>query len=137
MTERPCRACGQTGSFPPVDVDLILGQIKGRVGLRSRRPESDRAYYVWRMARFHGGVDVTMPIVAITFSHGDPFKKELDEMADAVAKSVYGTTMAAAARWGALLVGGFNAPKGLPATAYEGGPVTTAPKPEIEALESV
>lgn len=133
----PCCACKGEGVFLPVDVDIILAQIKGRAGLRAKRPESIRAYYVWRMARFHGGVDVTMPVVAMTEIHGDPFKPELDALSDVVAKTVFGTTMAAAYRWGALLMNGVVAPKGLPATAYACGPVATHEKPEIEALEAV
>ena len=132
-----CCACKGEGIFLPVDADTILAQIKGRAGLRTKRPESNRAYYVWRMARFHGGVDVTMPVVAMTVNDGDPFKPELDALSDVVAKTVYGTSMAAAYRWAPLLVSGIVPPKGLPATAYACGPVATQEKPEIEALEAV
>lgn len=83
-----------------------------------------RAYYVWRLARFHGGKDVTMPMTATTLLHGDPFYKELDRMSDIVAKRGYGTDMAAAMRWGTALgfVKSQNVPEGLPSTAYEDGP---------------
>ena len=64
----------------------------------------------------------------------DPFLKELDAIADAVAKRVYGTDLAGASRWGSLL-GNHTAPAGLPATAYPGGPVLTTEKPEEEWLE--
>lgn len=101
----PHSACGQLGYFLPPDVTAIAEAIKGRKAgtLRSKPPESDRAYYVWRMARFHGGADVTMPIVAGMRIHNDPFYKDLDLIADEVAKVVYGTDLAAAARWGKAL----------------------------------
>jgi len=59
-----------------------------------------RAYYVWRLARFHGGADPKMPMTADLVLRADPFKPELDRMADEVAKESFGTDMAAAFRWG-------------------------------------
>lgn len=67
-----------------------------------------QAYYVWRMARFHGGADITMPpIMAMLFvdsrhySQGDI--SELDRFADTLAEETFGTSMAVALRWGRAL----------------------------------
>ena len=134
-----CRGCGRTGTFSAPDFDAILNEVRGRKGLRTKRPDSARAYYVWRMARFHGGADVTIPMFAMSEISGDPFVAELDSFADLVAKAAFGTNLAAAHRWGGLL--GLRSAaerpmKGLPATAYELGPVLNGvEKPECELLE--
>jgi hypothetical protein len=147
----PCTCCGGTGQFPGLDVPGIIEMISAGKGDKKRfraawpskfspwkNAAAKRAYYVWRLARFHGGADVTMPFTASFAVDGDPHRDALDRMADAVAKKVFGTDMAAAHRWGNLL--GF-APKGvtppnLPASAHEGGPVVTSgEKPSFEQLE--
>ena len=65
---------------------------------------SGYAYYVWRMARFHGGVDVTMPIMASLFAPKDKvLLATLDTLADVIAKESFGTNMAAARRWRGLI----------------------------------
>ena len=102
-TERPCLSCGGVGSLPQPDIEAIKAAIKGRKGLRSARPKDGRAYYVWRIARFHGGADMTMPVMASVEVHGDPWRPELDALADEVAKQFYGTDLAAARRWGRAL----------------------------------
>ena len=61
-----CYCCKGDGKFKAPVIAEILGEIRGRKGLRSKRPDGRRAYYVWRMARFHGGVDVTMPMCAVS-----------------------------------------------------------------------
>lgn len=43
--------------------DTVLAQLKGRKGLRTVKPKDGFAAYVWRMARFHSGIDPTMPCV--------------------------------------------------------------------------
>jgi hypothetical protein len=147
IPNRPCNSCKGSGSYGAVDVPAILEAIKGRKGLRSKAPDYSgvhftvanvRAYYVWRMARFHGGVDVTMPMVAGIMVHGDPFTKELDAVADAVAKRVYGTDRAAAYRWGNALGHSLPVPASMPATAFSCGPVVLSeygPKPDEELAE--
>lgn len=135
-----CYSCDGKGEFAPLDIPALIGAIKGRNGLRSKRPDSDRAYYVWRMARFHGGADVTMPVCAMTDIDGDPFRPDLDRLADAVAKAAFGNHIAAACRWAPLLgisLDGVAIPRGLPATAYPSGPACLVPKPEVESLELV
>ena len=95
-----CISCGGRGEFEEPDPVAIEAAIKGRKGLRSARPKDHRAYYVWRMARFHGGVDMTMPVMASVEIHGDPFRKELDAIADNMAKKYFGSDLKAARRWG-------------------------------------
>ena len=115
-SERKCYACNGEGIFPKVDVDgirqLLLaskGKNKGKLRAAMTSPvytqpiNEKRAYYVWRLARFHGGKDPRMPMMADLTSRGDPFKKDLDLMADAMAKESFGTDMAAAIRWGRAL----------------------------------
>jgi len=148
-TEFKCSSCNGTGKYPGLDVDGIINALfTSRGGTKRFRKafptklnhygsvDGARIYYVWRLARFHGGADVTLPMTADMLLGGDPFRNELDAMAEYVAEKVFGTTMAAAYRWGNLL--GFNkgeTPAGLPASAYEGGPVADDDKPEWEAAE--
>lgn len=138
-SNRVCYSCKGAGHFAPLDVESIVSAIKGRKGLRSARPAyalGARPYYVWRLARFHGGADVTMPVCAGMDISGDPFRAELDALADAVAKRVFGTDLAAAYRWRGAMGGSDSVPAGLPASAYAGGPVlTSGEKPESELLE--
>lgn len=106
-----CYSCGGEGFFPIVDEKKILerivakqGKNKGKIRAAMSSPnghnvDEGRAYFVWRIARFHGGKDVTMPMTADMVVRGDPFKKELEAIADKVAKSFFGTDLAGAARW--------------------------------------
>jgi hypothetical protein len=135
--DEACYACKGVGAFPEPDVTAIIAAIKGRKGLCSKRPADPRAYYVWRNARFHGGADVTMPMGAMMEVAGDPWCKELDAIVDAVAKRVFGTDLAAAHRWGRAM-GTINRDMpGLPDSAYSGGRVADADKPEEEAHELI
>jgi hypothetical protein len=106
----PCISCKGAGSFTEVNEAKILerivaGQGKNKGKLRASMTsnfsdkEEARAYYVWRMARFHGGKDMTMPMMADLGVRGDPFKTDLDKLADKVAKESFGTDLAATARW--------------------------------------
>lgn len=131
----PCLYCKGEGWYAPIDVKAICEDIKGRKGLRSKRPESPRAYYVWRLARFHGGVDVTMPVCAELDNAGDPFIDLLDLMADKVAVKVFGTDKAAAYRWINALGHSLPVPDSIPATAFSCGPVVTEEKPDCEIME--
>lgn len=142
----PCSYCNGRGAFPGVDVAAIGKLIQSRNGFRKSWPSkmnpcrsSDttvrRAYYVWRLARFHGGADVTMPMTAMTVCEGDPHAKFLDLLADHVAKKVFKTDMAAAYRWRAALGHSDQIPEGLPSAAYPGGEVVQGSKPAFEMLE--
>lgn len=142
--EYACYACDGRGTFEPIDVRAILASIVGTRGaskgrLLSSRPDRSkgaRAYFVWRWARFHGGADTCLPMMAD--APGDPFRTELDVLADAVAKRAFGTNMAAAYRWSGLIGPSVPVPDGLPASAYPGGPAGTdiggiADSPEFHA----
>jgi hypothetical protein len=108
-----CSSCNGRGEFPEVDEseirDLIIvkqgktkGKLKSSLKLNGRYTDyrAARAYFVWRLARFHGGIDVTLPMTAETISRGDPYKDHLDTLADIIAKESFGTNMAGAIRWG-------------------------------------
>ena len=111
-TERQCYACQGSKTFAPPNAQVILPLIvskRGKLRLLTAFPakldrfkdlNAGRAYYVWRLARFHGGKDTTLPMTAGMVTRGDPFKDELDKMADQVAKEFFGTDLAGAVRWG-------------------------------------
>jgi len=103
--ESPCNRCNGAGTFDAPNFATIRAAIAGRKPgtLRSSRPKDARAYYVWRLARFHGGADITMPVMAGIEIGGDPFAKDLDALADAVAKEIFGSNLRAAYRWGKAL----------------------------------
>lgn len=148
-----CPYCHGQKEFPGLKVSAILDLImtkKGKVRTfrrswpsklnpwRNKDATVRRAYYVWRNARFHGGVDVTLPMTAISVTEGDPHHKVLDILADLVAKRVFGTDRAGASRWGTLLgiIKESDVPDGLPSSAYEGGMVLLdGGKPDFEAPE--
>ena len=97
---RTCSSCKGHGNMMAPDFDAIALAIAGRGGkLKSKRPADKRAYFVWRMARFHGGADVTMPVMASVGIYGDPFEKELEIFSEDMAKKYFGTDLAAVRRW--------------------------------------
>lgn len=132
--ERTCVWCDGKGYFEKPDFRAILLAVKGRKGLKSKRPDDKRAYYVWRMARFNGGADVTLPMTASLGANYDPYTPDLDRLADLVAKRVYGTDLAAANRWGRALGYLDRDLPGLPASAYSGGPVVMDRNKPLEEL---
>lgn len=141
---RPCPFC-DGGHFDRPDVNSLVQLVKGRKAgkLRSRRPDDSRAYYVWRMARFHGGADVTLPMQARFEVTGDPYVPYLDVVAEKVAQAVYGSDVAGALRW-AHAMGHevsdsyLNGSAIVPPSAMPGGPVVLDnDKPATEALELV
>ena len=138
--------------FPGIDVKAILAMIctsKGKVKkFRSSWPSklnvwrsgkdvtTCRAYFVWRLARFHGGADVTMPMTAYDATSNDPFKDDLDLLASHVAARVFGTHKAGTVRWGRALGMLPDTADDLPESAHEGGPVVTeGVKPWFERAE--
>lgn len=138
-TDPACYLCEGKGELPTPDFPAILHAVTTKRGAKGTRrfrrsaPEqwkktnrglaNRRAYYVWRMARFHGGADVTMPWTAQVFCGEDPFVKELDAFASELAKKVFGTDLAGAHRWMEAMIGPGERIEGLPPTAYSGGPI--------------
>jgi len=148
---RPCCFCDGKGQFPGFDPLVIVKEcfvLDKKTGKpkRFRRSAPDayqnrhagsvaaRAYYVWRMARFHGGADVHMPMEAIGVVEGDPMGKLLDPLASAVAKIAFGDDRAGAYRWGRLLIDP-TLPEYPPGVALSGsshGPVVLTPELDHE-----
>jgi len=104
---RPCTYCNGKGGFKEPNKDRILNNCGSNRGvIRSSRPKVDkgfRAYYVWRIARFHGGKDTRMPMCAEMDVQYDPFRPELEEMAQELAAKAFGTSYAGAMIWGRAL----------------------------------
>lgn len=102
-----CHSCDKTGIVQRPSVDSILSVIETtrgdkriRSSLNSFKTEKT-AYYVWRMARFHGGIDVHMPVMTFTtHSMPEPYLKFLDLFVDAVAVDNFGSHIKAALIWG-------------------------------------
>lgn len=110
-----CSRCNGDKQYQAPNWDALIeacttarGAEKGKRKFRAAFPsklkhwqdrEAARAYYVWRIARFHGGKDMTMPITASTVIGGDPFQDELEALASIVAKRFFGSDMRAASRW--------------------------------------
>jgi hypothetical protein len=145
VAAKPCYDCSGSGSFDKPDVNSLIELIKGRKPgtLRSKRPDSPRAYYIWRLARFHGGQDVCLPMAATFEVSGDPYVPYLDLVAEKTAQHVYGTDRAGAMRW-AYAMGHevsdsyLDGSQIVPPSARPGGPVVLDNhKPECEQLELV
>ena len=133
-----CVFCEGQREFHEPQRTEIFGAIVGPQGLRKAKPTKGghRAYYVWRLARFHGGVDVTIPMVAMIRIEGDPYIRELDELAEETARRWCGSDLVAASRWGALLGWTRSVPLDLPPSAYVGGPSYESSKPVEEWEET-
>jgi len=43
---------------------MIWANLKGRKGLRTAKPKTPLEAYIWRMIRFHGGIDTHVPVTA-------------------------------------------------------------------------
>lgn len=131
-----CSYCNGAGWFHAPDIEAIVGKVKGRKprSLKSKRPEDTRSYFVWRMARFHGGVDVCLPMVASIDIAGDPYEAILDELAKVVAKAYFGSGNVGTARWHQAMYGSHSF-EDLP--QYIDGPVHDGNKPPEEILETV
>lgn len=104
------------------DFDAILSACKGRHGLRTSKPKGNGLVaYIWRMARFHGGADMTMPVTAtfdlqnwvdeqMGFSSVSvcgtinqvtrAYLSHLDKVAEQIVTATGGNPNAAAMRWG-------------------------------------
>jgi len=140
---KPCHSCHGEAKYYAPDFENLIKFIMGRKGLKSAAPtkwhfsfiSSARCYFLWRLARFHGGADCTMPCNASMAINGDPFAEELEKASELIAKRVFGTDMAAAYRWANALGGSVTVPDGQPMTAYANGPVVIGSKPREEMIE--
>jgi hypothetical protein len=115
-----CHACWGLGEFRhagETELDRILllivsqqGKTKGLLKTSwawkgepkettHDRVTFNRAYYVWRWARFHGGVDVTMPFTAGWRCGSDPYKETIDRWSKTVARVALGTDKVGTKRW--------------------------------------
>lgn len=147
-TTGTCSECKGSGQINKPDfaqiLDLITKPGKNGRTFRKSKPAFEnefrnrwegRAYFVWRMIRFHGGADVTMPVCATSAIHYDPYFDELDQLASLLAKRFFGTDMVAAYRWGNALGYNLPVPDNMPASAFSCGPVADEHKPELEVAE--
>ena len=150
----PCNNCNGSILFHAPNfgdlAKLVLSDRTGPITLKSSTPKRDgtnlmnRAAYVWRIARFNGGLDVTMPVMAPIMLGDDPYIKELDSLADGCAKLACGTNMAGAIRWAPLLgsasseaVDKYIEKHPQPASALPCGPVVMqGHSEELEAEEA-
>ena len=111
-TMKPCSDCDGRGYFVAPDFKAILKAIQGRKrimspcegggvikALRTKRPDDSRAYFVWRLTRFHSGADVCMPMTAAFEISGDPYIKELNEFAASYAAALTGKGSIGSQRW--------------------------------------
>ncbi len=122
---KDCYCCNGRGTFPALDsasVDAVLAMIVSSQGpskgkLKSSRPKyvarditANRAYFVWRLARFHAGVDCTLPIMADGDVRGDGEKPTLEVMSRLVATRLLGSDEAGTYRWRRALLGDAEQP---------------------------
>jgi hypothetical protein len=102
------------GAFLP-DADSIRSMVFTPRGLRKAWPRKwsppsrdstlRRAYYVWRWARFHGGDDTRLPMLASTLCAEDSDLNSLDTLANRIALEVFGKDMIGSDRWREVLIG--------------------------------
>ena len=111
---RPCATCAGQARVT-IDPDAIRRAIRSTQGPNRYHLRQSNcgmrstfgAQYVWRMARFHGGADTTMPVMCF-YSIGvygligpeaQAVLDLLDPLADEAAFEEYGTDTAAAQQW--------------------------------------
>lgn len=133
---KQCMYCNGDGWFHAPDISLLIKAVTGRKPktLRSKRPDDTRSYYVWRLARFHGGKDVCLPMMAEMDIAGDPYRDLLDTLARLIAQAYFGSGNVGTARWHQAMYGSHNF-KDVPSCID--GPVYDSDKPEEEFLETV
>lgn len=131
-----CGYCNGAGWFHAPRPSDLIKQVTGRKPrtLRSKRPDDARPYFVWRLARFHSGKDVCLPMGAEIEIAGDPYQNVLDELAGLIAKAYFGSGNVGTARWQQAMYGSHSF-KDLP--PHLDGPVHDGQKPLEEMLETV
>ena len=112
---RVCSCCNGSKTFDEPNFAAIeeacttsRGAEKGKRKFRAAWPGREhfrdhtvaRAYYVWRLCRFHSGIDPTMPMTADLVVRADPYKPELDKLVDDLALKYLGNNIKGALRWG-------------------------------------
>lgn len=125
---RECYACEGAGEFAAPDESAIRALVinpktgktfstslhskagRKRASAMGLMPAMRRAQYVWRTARWHSGADgngynLSGAIMADMDLGADPFKPELDSLADKIAEECHGSHMRAARRWSQALYG--------------------------------
>jgi hypothetical protein len=135
--EKTCIWCDGALHFERPNLAELVKAIKGRKPgkLRSKRPDDTRAYFIWRMARFHTGDDVCLPMAAQMDIAADPYREMLELTAELVAQRLTGHTSAGRARWRSAMYGEDPQERYMPTSAFPGGPVADADKPMEELLE--
>lgn len=133
---KQCHCCNGAGWFHAPRPSDLIKQVTGRKPrtLKSKRPDDARQYYVWRLARFHGGKDVCMPMGAEVEVSGDPYRDVLDELARLIAKAYFGSGNVGTARWQQAMYGSHSFDDLPP---YLDGPVHDGNKPLDEMLETM
>ena len=81
------------------------------------------------------GDDVTLPITAQMDIAPDPYRELLELWAEKVAGRLSGHTSAGRARWRSAMYGEAPQERYMPDSAFPGGPVADANKPDEELLE--
>lgn len=69
------------------------------------RVTDKRIRYVWRLGRWHGGVDTSLPYLEMTILEGDPWLPELDAVAEIAAHAHLGTSLEGLRVWNEELFG--------------------------------
>jgi hypothetical protein len=135
--ESACSWCDSVGYFVKPDIETLVKLIKGRKPgtLRSKRPDDSRAYFIWRMVRFHTGADVCLPMMAGLEISGDPYQEMLDAISEMIAQKMTGHKSAGRARWQSAMYGTDTQEKYMPESAFPGGRIIDGNKPESELLE--
>jgi hypothetical protein len=119
------------------------GKNKGRIKTSAPKysyhnVDECRTYYVWRLFRFHSGLDVTLPMNAEMVNNYDPYRRDLDAVAEWLAYRATGKRSAGAVRW-SVAFGTLTEAEGAALndceTALPNGPVHDGHKPTFEHLE--
>tara|TARA_Y100000004_G_scaffold190198_1_gene246976 strand:+ start:199 stop:666 length:468 start_codon:yes stop_codon:yes gene_type:complete len=131
-TKVTCSDCEGRGFFESPDLVQLSKAIKGRKPgtVRSKKPEDCRAWFLWRMVRFHSGQDVTLPMTATMAISGDPFKPTLEIAAEMIARHLTGKESIGTARWHHAIHGDTPADASILDM-----PVANGDKPFAERLE--
>lgn len=107
---RPCSMCAATGSItidPDAIWDACMNSRTGKFRASSpKRPDQGGVYgasFVWRMVRFHAGLDMSMP-VGVMWDYPRSVHDSLHTLADWLAWEVAGErSLTGALRWGKAL----------------------------------